>query len=118
MARPTMNDVAHSTCTDETERRLFKAVMRQIGGTWAEIYDRPEDFRSAESGVGGFIYYSETTKFATRHLKDIILVLFRYDLPYKILQEKAQDETDFLNWLSWWALEMNVDKIMIYKEGR
>lgn len=109
----------NETCNTESEKNLFKAVMRQIGD-WESVFECPDDYRDAGSGVSGFIYYSDTVKFAKKHLVDIINVLnaFENELgePLGTKPQDAGEETLF-NWYAWFALEHCIDKVMTYKEN-
>jgi Glu-tRNA(Gln) amidotransferase subunit E-like FAD-binding protein len=92
---------------------LAKKVLRQLAPSWWEVIERPEDFGNASAGVSGFIYYSETEKFAK---KNIELILEMY--------ENYQEETGAilkdlsLNTLAWFALESVIYEIVKFKEDQ
>jgi len=46
-----------------TYRELSIKVMEQIGDD-DHLFTYPEDYRDASGGVSGFIYYTDTVKFA------------------------------------------------------
>ena len=110
----TMKKVIEKTCWDNESRQLFKAVVRQVG-SWQDIWDAPEDFRDAGAGVSGFIYYTDTHKFAKKNIENILHCLneFEDDLGEPL----KKDNDNLLNWYAWFALEHIIDKIMVYKEG-
>ena len=109
----TMKSVIKETCHTEEEERLFKAVVRQFGD-WKQMFEYPMDYRDASAGVSGFIYYTDTEKFAKRNIEEIITVLAEFE---EELGEPLKKDTDnILNWYAWFALEHIVDKIMGYKE--
>ena len=62
-----MKDVIKKSCSSDYEKRLFRAVMRQLSASWSEAWANPRDYRDAGNGVGGFIYNGETEPFAKRN---------------------------------------------------
>ena len=99
-------------------RELAEAVLKQMGEDWKELIYRPEEFRDASTGISGFIYYSDTCKFAKDNLLLIINALneFEHEIGSP-LDKPTDDETQYLNWLSWFALENTIDQIMQYKDN-
>ena len=114
MKAPRMKDVIEATCNESAEGELFRAVMRQMGATWGEVWEYPEDYRDAGAGVSGFIYYSETKPFAKRNLENILLCL--NDLEQDLGEPLKKNNDHLLNWYAWFSLEHIIDKIMMYKE--
>lgn len=112
----TMSKVIEETCYTEEAEKLFRAVMRQIGASWSEVWEYPSDYRDAGAGVGGFIYYADTEKFAKRQLVNILHCLNEFEQEIGEPLRKTQD--NLLNWYAWFALEHIIDKIMMYKESR
>ncbi len=55
------------------EEKLVRAVVRQMGG-WENFTNSAPDITNhgIDSGFGGFIYYSETVKFAKKNLPEIM----------------------------------------------
>lgn len=47
--------------------KLIKAVLKQIGVTKKEFTSNVTDYQNASNGVSGFIYYSDTHKFALKN---------------------------------------------------
>ena len=110
-----MKDVVEATCSEQYERALFRAVVRQMGSTWNELWEHPEDFRDASAGISGFTYYSETEPFAKRNLENIVLCL--NDFESEIGEPLKKDKDNLMNWYAWFALEHIIDRIMTYKEN-
>jgi hypothetical protein len=54
---------------------LKKSVLKQIGISEKEFKNSISDYRDASSGISGFIYYSDTHKFALKNQGDIIDLL-------------------------------------------
>ena len=96
---------------------LTKAVLNQCGVDWADLCAYPEDYRDASSGVSGFIYYTETVAFAKRHLVKIINALNDFEKECGVLDKPTDDETQYFNWLAWFALESVVGDICSAVEG-
>jgi hypothetical protein len=114
MTSVTMQKVISETCHDQTEADLFRAVIRQIPEPWGFIYNEPENYRRADGGVSGFIYYADTHKFTQRHIQNILEVLTEFEDEIGCPLEKPGDK---LNWFAWFALEHTIQKIMDYKES-
>ena len=99
-------------------RELAEAVLDQTGMVWKDLIQYPEDYRDAGAGVSGFIYYSDTCKFAKDNLLLIINALNEFEHETGApLDKPTDDETQYLNWLSWFALENTIDQIMQYKDN-
>ena len=112
--KPTMKYVIDKTCCSQEEKDLFKSVMNQTAATWPEIWEYPEDYRDASAGVNGFIYYTETEKFAEKNIRNILYCLNQFE--EEIGEPLKKDNDNLLNWYAWFALEHVIDKIMMYKE--
>lgn len=114
MAIPTMKTVIKNTCNDEFEAKLFRAVIRQFGD-WKQFFEYVEDYRDASAGISGFIYHSETEKFAKRQLLNITVALRTFEEeiggPLTI-----KDDGNRLNWLAWFAVEYIAYKVETYKD--
>ena len=123
--------------------RLKNAVIEQLGGDDESIEYAKDTIEScgASGGVGGFIYYSETTKFARNNMDDIYALLkdqaseYGYDCAFKMVSEfnclkddkyspheiadviynkaSEDDETQILNALAWYALEETIRTLEI-----
>jgi hypothetical protein len=55
--------------------KLQNAVLTQIGVTKKEFQNNVSDYRDASAGIPGFVYYSDTHKFALKNQKLIIELL-------------------------------------------
>jgi len=115
MSIPKMVTVIEEMCCTDAEKRLFRAVMRQLHSTWAEVWEYPMDYRTADTGIGGFIYYSETHKFAKKNIEEITEVLA--DFEYDLGEPLKKDTSNMLNWYAWFALEWTIDKVIYYKDS-
>ena len=110
-----MKDVIEETCSYEEEKSLFRAVMRQMGATWKEVWEHPYYYRTADAGVSGFISYNETEPFAKRNIINILFCL--NVLEDEIGEPLHKDRDNLLNWYAWFALEHVIDKVIQAKEA-
>lgn len=98
--------------------KLARKVFNQMGQSWSDIIEYPEDFRDASAGVSGFIYYKDTVAFAKRNLALITKALHEFEQEIGTpLKKPTDDETQYLNWLAWFALENTIDEVIQYKES-
>ena len=102
-----LND--HAQCQE-----LSKAVLKQMGATWKEVWENPSDFRDAGAGVSGFIYYAETHEFYVKNQKLIDNCIMDY-IEMTGIEFKTENLLD-KNWKSWFALETTIDEVMNAKE--
>lgn len=114
MKIPAMKKVIEEVCNSDEEKKLFRAVIRQMSASWEEVWVHPMDYRDAGSGVGGFIYYCDTEPFAKRNLVEILQVLNEFE--DDIGEPLKKDRDNLLNWYAWFALEYIIDRVMVYKE--
>lgn len=56
-------------------KKLEKAVLKQIGISKKEFTDNVSDYSDASAGISGFIYYDDTHQFAMRNQTEIIKLL-------------------------------------------
>ena len=76
-------------------------------------------------GVGGLIYYWETTKFHAAHEKEIWDLLYEYaqDEGFTLIDKVAQvcngigSHAQFLNALVWWAVEVRAQELVVRKDA-
>jgi len=106
----TIEEAAEKVCSTDHEKELFLAVIDQMSADWEEIIDRPTDFRDASTGVGGFIYYEDTERFAKDNMVNILLVL--NDFEQETGGPLKKDANNLLNWYAWFALENAISKVM------
>lgn len=112
-----MNKITKKEFLEQSRNpELAKRVLKQMGADWKEIIAYPEDYRNAGAGVSGFIYYSETEKFAKRNIELILKALNEFE--EEIGEPLKKDNDNYLNWLSWFALENTIQEIMDYKESK
>jgi hypothetical protein len=122
--------------------KLANAVINQIGLPFKELLQYANDYRDASSGVSGFIYYSETHKFAIKNRKEILKLLEDYsdslgenvidfvkkfqcleldkeDLKdlYNFLGGAKLEQSSITNALAWFALETIIYELINYKEN-
>lgn len=96
---------------------LAQKVINQMDLDFREIIERPYDFQNANAGVSGFIYYSETTEFAKSNLWAITKALNEWEQELgEPIKKPIEDETQYLNWLAWFALEIIINEIIQFTE--
>lgn len=96
---------------------LAEAVLKQMGVDWKDLIQYPQDYRDAGAGVSGFIYYSETVPFAKKHLVQIMDALNEFENETgSPLKKPTDDDTQFYNWLAWFALENTIQELIDYLE--
>jgi len=96
---------------------LHKEVLKQGGVKWSELKNNPEDYYTANSGsVHGMIYYSDTVKFAKKHHLKILQILDEFENECGLLSNKPSpmDETQYFNWLSWFAWESMMSEFISF----
>jgi len=99
---------------------FHKQLLKQGGVEWSELIKYPEDSFSAESGsVPGMIYYTDTVAFAKKHHLEILQILDEFESDYGKLENKPspQDETQYFNWLSWFAWKSMMSEIIAFVEN-
>ena len=98
---------------------LAKATINAGGLTWKEIKDMMWDAYDASSGaVPGMIYYSDTVKFAKKYQAEIHeqLRTFEDECGKLDCPRFSEDETQYYNWLAWFAWENTMSEILNYLE--
>lgn len=94
---------------------LAKKVFNQMNVPWADLKKYPSDYRDAGAGVSGFIYYTDTVKFAKKNLILIMDALREFEQEIgEPLNKTTDDETGFYNWHAWFALEHIIDQVISY----
>lgn len=98
---------------------LAKKVLKAGGLTWEEIKEYPNDYYDASSGsVPGMIYYHDTVKFAKRNIISILNALNQFENEFGLLENKpTDDETQYYNWLAWFAWENTMIEVLHYLES-
>ena len=98
---------------------LAKKTLKQGGVSWSEITERPADFYDPSSGsVFGMIYYKDTVKFAKANHLLILQALedFENETGEKLDKPNTQEETQYFNWLAWFAWENTMGEVIRYLE--
>ena len=99
---------------------FHKKVLEQGSVDWQQIIKYSQDYFAADSGsVQGFIYYNDTIKFAKRHHLKILQILDEFESECGKLENKPSptDETQYFNWLAWFAWESMMSDVVSFIEG-
>jgi hypothetical protein len=99
---------------------LAEVTLTQGGLSWAEIAQMMWDAYAANTGaVPGMVYYSDTVKFAKKNHLEILQQLdeFEYECGRIESKPKATDETQYFNWLAWFAWENTMSEVLNYLES-
>ena len=98
---------------------FHKKVLRQGGVEWNLLINHPQDYYTANSGsVTGMIYYKDTVSFAKKNHLSILQILDEFERECGKLENKPspQDETQYFNWLTWFAWESMMSEIISFSE--
>ena len=98
---------------------FHKKVLRQGGVEWKQLVKDPQDYYTANSGsVPGMIYYKDTVSFAKKYHLSILQILDEFETNCGKLENKhsPQDETQYFNWLSWFAWKSMMSEIIAFSE--
>lgn len=97
---------------------LAKKVLKAGGLDWNTIKENPNDYYAANTGsVPGMIYYADTVKFAKRNIISILNALNEFENECGLLENKpTDDETNYYNWLAWFAWENVMSEVIGYLE--
>lgn len=98
---------------------FHKKLLKQGDVDWELLMENPEDYYTANSGaIPGMIYYRDTVKFAKKHHLSILQILDEFECDCGKLENKPspQDETQYFNWLSWFAWESMMSEIISFSE--
>ena len=115
--RKTITDFLNNHSTNPT---LHKKVWRMSEVDWIDLYERTEDYQDASSGsVSGCIYYEDTVPFAKKNLGLILEQLRETEMEIGSLSvpDKYDSETQYYNWLTWFAWEQFVGEVTSYIES-
>ena len=94
------------------ETKLMNAVLKQIGVTKKEFTSNVTDYQNASNGVSGFIYYTETHKFA---LKNQSLINNLLD---EMADEQGQEVVEMVKGFGVFRNGMNKDELKdLYKQS-
>lgn len=122
---------------------LANAVINQIGLPFAELIKYADDYRDANNGVSGFIYYVDTHKFALKNRKEIVKLLeysadeqginviemvqgfnvFKSNIDndemkdlYLYLGGAKVEQGSVTNIMAWFALEETINSLINYRD--
>lgn len=99
---------------------LHKKVLKQGNVSWNDLKEYPNDYYAANTGsVYGMIYYKDTVKFAKKNHLAILQELDEFEGDCGRLENKPKptDETQYFNWLSWFAWENMMSQLISYLES-
>ena len=102
-----------------TNKELAKAALKQGGVSWEELKENSSDFYDASTGaVTGMVYYTDTVKFAKKHHLLILQALSEFEEECGTLKKPQPiDETNYYNWLAWFAWENTMGDLINYLEN-
>ena len=115
-ARKTLTDFFNSYSSNE---ELARKVWKAGGLNLSDIIDYPNDYYAANTGaVPGMIYYSDTVKFGKKNHLLILQALDDFESECGRLENRpnATDETQYFNWLAWFAWENMMSELINYLE--
>jgi len=95
-------------------------VLKQGNVEWKILIEHPQDYYAADSGsVPGMIYYTETLAFAKKYHLSILQILEEFECDCGKLENKPSptDETQYFNWLSWFAWESMMSEVISFLEN-
>ena len=99
-----------------TNPSLAKKTLKAGGLSWSEIKEMGWDAYAANTGaVPGMIYYSDTVPFAKRNHLEILKALddFESETGAKLENKPTPtDETQYFNWLAWFAWENTMSEVL------
>lgn len=104
--------------TWSSQPELHKKVFKMGGVPFAEFKQSPNDYYAANTGaVPGTIYYTDTVRFAKKNLVLIINALNDFEKECGLISNKpTEDQTQFYNWLTWFAWESMAGELINYLE--
>ena len=98
---------------------LAKKALNAGGLSFSEIKEMGWDAYAANTGsVPGMIYYSDTTKFAKKNHLLILKALDEFESECGKLENRpsTEDETQYFNWMAWFAWEYTMSEVLNYLE--
>ncbi|QXP72519.1 hypothetical protein H0I31_02120 [Tenacibaculum sp. AHE15PA] len=98
---------------------FHKKLLKQGNVEWNRLKEHPQDYYTANSGsVSGMIYYKDTVAFAKKYHLSILQILDEFECDCGKLENKPspQDETQYFNWLTWFAWESMMSEIISFLE--
>ena len=98
---------------------FHRKLLKQGNVVWSILRENPQDYYTANSGsVSGMIYYKDTVAFAKKYHLSILQILDEFECDCGKLENKPspQDETNYFNWLTWFAWENMMSEIISFLE--
>ena len=98
---------------------LFKKVWKKSGLRYPDVKRYPNDFRDPSNGsVPGFIYYSDTEKFAKNNIDYILQIIAEFDEETgSNTIVRAHETGSPLNFLAWFAYESFIIELIDFLES-
>lgn len=100
--------------------KLHKKAWKQGGVEWEDYKSCPSDYYAANTGsVPGMIYYHDTVKFGKRNADIIHEAMHDFESECGIIENMprlSDDETQYYNWLAWFAWENMAGELQNYLE--
>lgn len=99
---------------------FHKKLLKQGDVEWSLLIEHPQDYYAADSGsVPGMIYYKDTVAFAKKYHLSILQILDEFECDCGKLENKPspQDETQYYNWLAWFAWESCMSEVIAFVES-
>lgn len=99
---------------------LDKKTWRMGGVSWAQFKESPNDYYAANTGaVPGCIYYTDTVKFGKKNHLLILQAIAEFESECGLMENKPSptDETEYFNWLTWFAWENMAGNLISYLEN-
>lgn len=99
---------------------FHKKLLKQGKVEWSLLIEYPQDYYTANNGsVPGMIYYSDTVDFAKKYHLSILQIIDEFESECGKLENKPrpQDETEYFNWLAWFAWESMMSEIISFMES-
>jgi hypothetical protein len=96
---------------------FHKKLLKQANIDWSILIEHPQDYYAANSGaIPGMIYYTDTVTFAKNNHLSILQILDEFESDCGELENKLspQDETQYFNWLSWFAWESMMREVLSF----
>ncbi|WP_166386796.1 hypothetical protein [Polaribacter sp. 11A2H] len=96
---------------------FHKKLLKQGEVEWSLLKEYPQDYYAANSGsVPGMIYYTDTVAFAKKYHLSILQILEEFENECGQLEGRPTptDETQYFNWLSWFAWESMMSEVISF----
>lgn len=100
---------------------LHRKAWRMGGVPWGDYKQYPQDYYAANTGsVPGCIYYADTVPFGKRNEAEILRAVREFEhetgAPMDVPRHSEDNETQYFNWLCWFAWERKAGELRDYLE--